>query len=169
MPTELVGELSARNLRLAVVVARFTGEITERLLEGALGAIAEAGGDVDSIAVARVPGSLELAVAARKFAAGGYDAVVCLGCVIRGETSHYECVVQGATQSIAAVGVATGVPVIFGVLTCDDYEQALARSDESRKMNMGAYAARAAIEMANLLNNIAAAGKKPAVAGTGNC
>lgn len=157
MPQELMGELDARGVCLAIVVSRFTGEITERLLAGALQAIGDAGGDVASVPVARVPGSLELAVAARKFAQSGYDAVICLGCVIRGETAHYDCVVQGATQSIAAVGVATGVPVIFGVLTCDDYDQALARSDESKKVNMGTYAARAGIEMANLLKTISQA------------
>jgi 6,7-dimethyl-8-ribityllumazine synthase len=155
MPQEWSGELSAAGLRLALVVSRFTSEITDRLLAGALEAIDRAGGDVRTLPVARVPGSLELAVVARKFAESGYDAVICLGCVIRGETAHYDCVVQGTTQSIAAVAAETGVPVIFGVLTCDDYEQALNRSDASRKMNMGVYAAQAGIEMANLMKKVA--------------
>ena len=148
------GELDARGVKLAIVAAKFSRDIVERLLAGALGAIREAGGDPDSVPVARVPGSLELAVTARRFAEAGYDAVICLGCVIRGETTHYDCVVQGTTRGITEVAAHTGVPVIFGVLTCENHEQALARSDESRKMNLGSYAARAAIEMANLLKKI---------------
>src|SRR5687767_11935821 len=139
---ELIGETDARGLKLAIVVARFNSEITERLLTGALEAIHEAGGDAERVPVARVPGSLELAVAARRFVDQGYDAVICLGCVIRGETAHYDCVVHGATQGINLVAAQTGVPVIFGVLTCDTDAQAEARSDEKKGTNMGVYAAR---------------------------
>lgn len=155
MPKELVGELNAKGLRVAVVVARFNHEITDKLLEGVLRTLGAAGCDVAQVPVARVPGSLELAVVARKFALGKkYDAVICLGCVVRGETAHYDCVVNGATQGITAVGVDTGVPVIFGVLTCDTWEQALDRVDGSRKLHTGDYAAHAAIETANLLKKV---------------
>lgn len=160
MAHELVGALNGKGLRLAVVVARFNHEITDKLLEGVLRSLTAADCDVKRLPVARVPGSLELAVVARKFAlSGAYDAVICLGCVVRGETAHYDCVVNGATQGITAVGVETGVPVIFGVLTCDTWEQALDRVDASRKLHTGDYAAHAAIEMANLMKRIE--GPKP--------
>lgn len=156
MVKELEGELSAKGLRLAVIAAKFTREITDKLLASAVETFVACGGDVSkNLTVARVPGSLELAVAARKFALSGrYDAVICLGCVIRGETSHYDAVVNGTTQGITAVSAQTGVPVIFGVLTCEDYKQAVARTDDKKKINTGSYAARAAIEMANLLKKI---------------
>jgi 6,7-dimethyl-8-ribityllumazine synthase len=151
---ERSGELDAKQIRLAIVASKFSGEIVDRLLAGALKAISEAGGDGIGVPVARVPGSLELAVTARHFAEAGYDAVICLGCVIRGETSHYDAVVEGTTLGITQVSVQTGVPVLFGVLTCENREQALARSDESQNKNLGVHAARAAIEMANLLRKI---------------
>lgn len=155
MPRELVGELNAKGLRLAVVVARFNHEITDKLLEGVLRTFEQAGGDVANLPVARVPGSLELAVVARKFAmTGRYDAVICLGCVVRGDTTHYDCVVEGTTQGIMAVGAETGVPIVFGVLTCDTWEQALDRVDASRVQHTGDYAAKAAIEMATLMKKI---------------
>ena len=155
MPQDIEGEQNAGDIRLAIVVARFNRDITENLLDGALSAIDEQGGDADSVPVVRVPGALELAVVARKLAASGScDAVICLGCVIRGETAHYDCVVNGATQGITDATSDTGVPVIFGVLTTENREQALARADESRKLNSGAYAASAAIEMANLMRKI---------------
>ena len=155
MPQEFEGEMDASGVRLAIVVARFNRDITEKLLDGALGAIEKHGGDVDATPVVRVPGALELAVAAQKLArSGGYDAVICLGCVIRGETAHYDCVVNGATQGITDATSETGVPVIFGVLTTENREQALARADETRKLDSGASAARAAIEMANLMKEL---------------
>jgi 6,7-dimethyl-8-ribityllumazine synthase len=161
MPRDLQGELDARGVRLAIVVSRFNSEVTEPMLQRAILAIGQCGGDVERIPLARVPGSLELAVAAQTFATSNrYDAVLCIGCVIRGETAHYDCVVNGTTQGITAVAAQTGVPIIFGVLTCDTDEQAAARLDT------GAYAARAAIEMANLLKKIRAArprsGSRPA-------
>lgn len=148
------GEFDASKIRLAIVAAKFSRDIVDRLLGGALQAIADAGGDPDTVPVARVPGSMELAVAAKKFAESGYDAVICLGCIIRGETSHYDAVVEGATRGLTDVATQTGVPILFGVLTCENREQALARSDESQKKNLGVYAACAAIEMANLMKKI---------------
>lgn len=156
MPVELRGELDATGLKLAIVVSRFNTPITERLLAGAVEAIAECGGDVDTLPVAHVPGALELGVVARHFAeAGSVDAVICLGCVIRGKTGHYETVVDGTRQALTHVAVETGVPILFGVLTVENKEQALERTDASRKCHAGADAARGAIEMVNLLKKIA--------------
>jgi len=148
------GELTAGGVKLAIVVSRFNDFVTGKLLDGALDAVRRHGGEPDDVAVAWVPGSLELAVAARKLAVGGkYDAVVCLGCVIRGSTMHYDCVVNGATSAIARVGTETGVPVIFGVLTCDTIEQAIERAG-TKMGNAGASAAMAGIEMANLMGKL---------------
>lgn len=144
-------DLSGGDLRIAVVVARFNDDVTKRLLRGALGALEEHG--VEDPDVYWVPGSLELPVTALALAErGGHDAIVCLGCVIRGETYHFEVVADQAAAGITQVQLDTGVPVAFGVLTTDDKEQALARSGP--KNNKGADAAEAAIEMANLLRSI---------------
>lgn len=152
--TELEGGLDAAELRLGCVVSRFNSFITDRLLEGALDAIRRHGGDADKVFVARVPGSLELATAARALAqSGNFDALICLGAVIRGETAHYEHVASGAASQIARVGPETGVPTIFGVLTCDTVEQAIDRSG-AKSGNAGSQAAASAIEMANLLSSI---------------
>jgi 6,7-dimethyl-8-ribityllumazine synthase len=144
-------DLSGSDLRIAVVVSRFNEDVTRRLLRGALGALEERGvGDPD---VYWVPGSLELPVTALALAErGGHDAIVCLGCVIRGETYHFELVADQAAAGVMQVQLDTGVPVAFGVLTTDDKEQALARSGP--KNNKGADAADTAIEMANLLRSI---------------
>lgn len=152
--TELEGGLDAAELRLGCVVSRFNTFITDRLLEGALNAIRRHGGDANQVFVARVPGSLELATAARALAqSGNFDALICLGAVIRGETAHYEHVASGAASQIARVGPETGVPTIFGVLTCDTVEQAIDRSG-AESGNAGSQAAASAIEMANLLSAI---------------
>jgi 6,7-dimethyl-8-ribityllumazine synthase len=113
-------------LRVGVVAARWHERITDALLDGALRALKEAG--VDEPTVVRVPGTFELPVAAAALAGQGYDAVVALGVVVRGDTPHFEYVCQGATVGLTEVSVRTGVPVGFGVLTCDDDEQAYARS-----------------------------------------
>ncbi|MBI1369805.1 MAG: 6,7-dimethyl-8-ribityllumazine synthase [Planctomycetes bacterium] len=156
MPIDYQGDLTAGENRFAIVVSRFNNEITDRLLEGALQALAACGVNIDEVPVAHVPGSLELAVVAKSLAiTGQYDAVICLGCVIRGETTHYDCVAMGAVHAITAAAAETGVPIMFGVLTTEDDDQALARSDAARKTNMGADVARGAVEMANLMNAIA--------------
>ena len=144
-------EPSGADLRIAVVVSRFNEDVSKRLLRGALGALEEHA--IDDPDVFWVPGSLELPVTALALAErGGHDAIVCLGCVIRGETYHFELVASQAAAGIMQVQLDTGVPVTFGVLTTDDREQALARSGP--KNNKGAEAAEAAIEMANLLRAI---------------
>ena len=148
------GGLTAAGLRFAVVVARFNSAVTERLLAGAVDAVVRSGGDASAVDVARVPGSLEIPLAARALARSGkYDAVICLGAVIRGETAHYEHVAQGAARGIAEIGRDTGVPAIFGVLTCDTLEQAIDRSG-GKGGNAGFNAAMNAIETANLLKKL---------------
>jgi 6,7-dimethyl-8-ribityllumazine synthase len=144
-------DLGGEDLAIAVVVSRFNEDVTRRLLRGALNAL-EAHG-VAEPDVFWVPGSLELPVTALALAEkGGHDAIVCLGCVIRGETYHFELVANQSAAGIMQVQLDTGVPITFGVLTTEDKEQALARSGP--KNNKGAEAAEAAIEMANLLRTI---------------
>ena len=144
-------DLTGSELRIAVVVARFNEDVTRRLLRGALNALKEHG--VEDPDVLWVPGSLELPVTALALAEkGNHDAIVCLGCVIRGETFHFEVVANQAAAGIMQVQLDTGVPVAFGVITTEDKEQALARSGP--KNNKGADAAEAAIEMANLMREV---------------
>jgi 6,7-dimethyl-8-ribityllumazine synthase len=144
-------DLSGAELRVAVVVARFNEDVSKRLLRGALDALEEHG--VAEPDVFWVPGSFELPVTALTLAErGNHDAIVCLGCVIRGETYHFELIAGQAAAGIMQVQLDTGVPVAFGVLTTEDREQALARSGPNN--NKGADAAEAAIEMANLLREI---------------
>lgn len=146
-------DLSGGATNIAVVVARYNEDVSKRLLRGALAALEEHG--VDDPEVYWVPGSLELPVMALALAEkGGYDAIVCLGCVIRGETHHFELVAGQAAAGLMQVQLDTGVPITFGVLTTEDKEQALARSGP--KNNKGAEAAEAAIEMANLLRSVQA-------------
>lgn len=154
MGAEYRGSLIGHGLRLAVVVARFNDFITSRLLEGAQEAFARHGVDPSNIDVAFVPGSLEIPLIAKGMAQSGrYDAVVCLGAVIRGETPHFEYVSQGVSSGIAQVALETGVPVIFGVITADTVDQAIDRAG-AKAGNKGADAAVAAIEMANLLKSL---------------
>lgn len=144
-------DLSGAELSIAVVVSRFNEDVSKRLLRGALGALEERG--VQDPDVYWVPGALELPVTALTLAEkGGHDAIVCLGCVVRGETFHFEIVAGQAAAGIMQVQLDTGVPVTFGVLTTEDRDQAFARSGP--KNNKGAEAAEAAIEMANLLREI---------------
>jgi 6,7-dimethyl-8-ribityllumazine synthase len=144
-------DLSGSDLHIAVVVARYNEDVTKRLLRGAMEALDEHGvADPD---VYWVPGALELPVTALALAEKGqHDAIVCLGCVIRGETFHFEVVAGQAAAGIMQVQLDTGVPVTFGVLTTEDKDQALARSGP--KNNKGAEAAEAGIEMANLLRSV---------------
>jgi len=143
--------LDGSNVRIAIVVARFNQHITGRLLEGALGFVSKH--KVKQHDVIWTPGSFELPAAALKVATSGrYDAVVCLGAVIRHHTDHYLHVATQAAAGIQRVALDTGVPCIFGVLTCDTEEQALERSGDER--NEGRNAVRTAIEMANLLRSI---------------
>jgi 6,7-dimethyl-8-ribityllumazine synthase len=144
-------DLTGGDLRIAVVVSRFNEDISKRLLRGALAALEEHG--VQDADVLWVPGSLELPVTVLALAEkGNHDAIVCLGCVIRGETYHFEIVAGQTAAGIMQVQLDTGVPVAFGVLTTEDKEQALARSGP--KNNKGAEAAEVAIEMANLMREV---------------
>ena len=151
MAEELHGSLEGKGLRIGLVVARFNEFITSRLLEGAKSALDRHGVQDDDITVAWVPGSFEIPLVARKMAASGrYDAVVCLGAVIKGETDHYEYVAGEAAKGIAGVAASTGIPVIFGVLTTGTVEQAINRAG-GKQGNSGYNAGVAAIEMANLV------------------
>ena len=151
MTREIAGGLQGEGLRIGVVVARFNSFITAKLLEGAQSALAGHGVADDDVTVVRVPGSFEIPVVARKMAESDrFDAVVCLGAVIRGETDHYEHVAGEAAKGIANASVMTGKPVVFGVLTTDTVEQAINRAG-GKQGNSGYSAAVAAIEMANLL------------------
>jgi 6,7-dimethyl-8-ribityllumazine synthase len=155
-PGELVGAHDGSSLRIAVVAARFNDEITLRLLDGAYEALYRLNVSGERRAVAWVPGAFELPIAARSFAlSGNWDAVVCLGAVIRGETSHYDFVAGECARGIQAVQLETGVPVVFGVLTTENVEQAVERSG-GRLGNKGDEAVVTAIEMANLLAEVRA-------------
>ena len=151
---ELEGALEGVGLRIGIVVARFNGVVTERLLEGARSALLGRGVREDDIMMARVPGSFELPLAAKGMVqARRPDAVVCLGAVVRGETPHFDYVAGEAARGIAQVSLETGVPVTFGVITANTMEQALARAG-GRVGNKGYDAALAAIEMANLMRKM---------------
>jgi len=154
LPKELSGDLNGQGLRVAVVVARFNELVTRPLLDGAVGTLTRYGVGDNDINVIWVPGAFELPVVAKSLAKSGrFDAVVCLGAVIRGETGHYDMVAGNAARGIAQVGADTGVPAIFGVLTTEDMEQALNRAG-GKAGNIGANAAVAAIETARLLQAI---------------
>lgn len=147
---ELEGHFAGKGLRVACVVARFNGFVTGRLLEGALSALRELEVSDDDISVAWVPGAFEIPVAAKWAAESGrFDAVVCLGAVIRGETAHFEYVAGSATEGISRVALDTGVPCVFGVLTVDTVEQAMDRTG-GKEGQKGEEAARVAVEMATL-------------------
>ncbi len=144
------GDVSARGLRFAVAVSRYNREVTDALLQGALKALREAGAAEDDITVVRVPGAFELPGAIQAMLrASRYDAAIALGCVVRGGTPHFDYVCMGATQGLMRVGLDTGLPIGFGLLTTDTQEQAeeRARPDETNK---GREAALTAVEMARL-------------------
>ncbi|HEX6230579.1 MAG TPA: 6,7-dimethyl-8-ribityllumazine synthase [Actinomycetota bacterium] len=149
--TELRGEAGGRGRRFAVVVARFNEIVTAKLLAGALDCLRTHGVAEEDLDVAWVPGAFELPLLARRLASGGtYDAVVCLGAVIRGETPHFDHVAAQAAAGIRGASEASGAPVIFGVLTTDTFEQAMDRAG-GKHGNKGWDAAMAAMEMASLL------------------
>jgi 6,7-dimethyl-8-ribityllumazine synthase len=150
------GELVGRGLRFAAVVSRFNEFISGRLLEGARDAMARHGVGEENLDIAWVPGSFEIPLVAKKLAqTGRYAAVICLGAVIRGATPHFDYVAAEVSKGIANVGLETGVPVIFGVITADNLEQAIERAG-TKAGNKGFDAAVAAIEMANLLATLKA-------------
>src|SRR5450755_1266694 len=144
------GNLSAAGKRFAIVVARFNSFITERLLQSAWDGLVRSGASKKDIQIVRVPGAFEIPLAARKLAeTKKYDAIICLGCLLRGDTAHYDVIVNEVTRGIGQSAQETGVPHAFGVLTCENLEQAIDRA--GLKMgNKGFEAALAAVEMASL-------------------
>ena len=154
MPTVYEGTFAPPPGRFALVAARFNHFVVEHLVGGALDGFRRHGVADDALDVVWVPGSFELPLVARRLAAGGkYAAVVCLGAVIRGDTDHYDYVAGEAAKGVAQAALATGVPVIFGVLTCDTLEQAINRAG-AKAGNKGFDAALTAIEMVNLLRQL---------------
>ncbi len=151
MPCFVEGKLNSQGLRFAFVAGRFNSFITDRLVEGAVDAIVRTGGDPDAIRIYKVPGAFEIPLMAKKLASSGsYDAVVCLGAVIRGSTPHFDYVAAEVSKGIAHASLETGIPIAFGVLTTDSIEQAVERAG-TKAGNKGWDAAMAAVEMANLL------------------
>jgi 6,7-dimethyl-8-ribityllumazine synthase len=154
MATYIEGDLQVAGKKFGIIVSRFNSFVSERLLEGALDTLLRSGAEEGAVDVVRVPGAFEIPLMAQKMVkAGSYDAVICLGAVIRGATSHYDLVANAAAKGIAQVGLDSGVPVIFGVLTTDTIEQAIERAG-SKAGNKGSESALVAIEMINLLNQI---------------
>ena len=148
-------EVRGEGRRVGLAVARWNSGVTDRLLQGARAALTEAGVADDDIREVSVPGAFELPMAAAELAASdSVDCVAALGCVIRGETPHFGYVAESAALGILQAGLETGVPVTFGVLTCDDVPQAMARADLGGGPNKGADAALAALEMAALVEDL---------------
>lgn len=144
------GSLVAEGLRFGIVVSRFNEFITQKLLSGCIDALTRHGAALEDIEVAWVPGAFEMPVVAQKMVGKNYDAVICLGAVIRGATPHFEYVAAEVTKGIAQVGLQTGIPVVYGVITADTIEQAIERAG-TKSGNKGFDAALTAIEMVNLL------------------
>lgn len=154
MPRVIEGKLDATGLKFGIVVSRFNEFITGKLLAGALDAIVRHGGSDEDVDVVWMPGSFELPLAAKRMAASGkYDAVICVGAVIRGGTSHFDFVAGEAAKGIAQAAMQTGIPVIFGVITTETIEQAIERAG-TRLPNRGFEAAVTAIEAVNALKQI---------------
>ena len=148
------GNLIAKDTRIGIVVARFNEFITSKLLGGAVDTLVRHGISDDNISVAWVPGAFEIPLIAKKLAqTGNYDAVICLGAIIRGSTSHYDLVCNEAAKGIAQVSLEAGIPVMFGVITTENIEQAIERAG-SKAGNKGSECAEGAIEMINLCRNI---------------
>ncbi|MGB9765881.1 MAG: 6,7-dimethyl-8-ribityllumazine synthase [Sulfurihydrogenibium sp.] len=148
------GKLTAEGIKFAIVVSRFNNLITERLLEGALDCILRHNGSQENIDIVRVPGSFEIPLVAKKLAKSGkYDAVICLGAVIRGDTPHFDYVANEVTKGIAQVSLETEVPISYGILTTDTIEQAIERAG-TKMGNKGFDAALTAIEMVNVIKQI---------------
>jgi len=154
MARTLEGNLLAEGLKFGIVVSRFNSFISDRLLEGAMDALRRSGAEEADCSVVRVPGAFEIPLAAKKMAKSGrYDAIICLGCVIRGATPHYAYIAAEVTKGIASLSLESEVPVAFGVLTTETIEQAIDRAG-TKVGNKGFDAALSAIEMANLLKEM---------------
>lgn len=156
MVNKIEGKLVASNLKIGIVVSRFNEAIVQKLVDGALDTLNRHGVAEDAITIAYVPGAFEVPVIAKKMAkTGQYHAVITLGAVIRGATSHFEIVANNAASGVASAALETEVPIIFGILTVENIEQAIERAG-TKAGNNGASAALAAIEMANLIENLEA-------------
>ena len=154
MAKTLEGKLIAKGLKFGMVLSRFNNFIAERLLEGALDALKRSGAEEEDCAVARVPGAFEIPLAAKKMLkTGRYDAIICLGCVIRGATPHFEYIATEVTKGIAHLSLESEIPISFGVLITDTIEQAIERAG-TKVGNKGFDAAMSAIEMVNLMKEI---------------
>jgi 6,7-dimethyl-8-ribityllumazine synthase len=154
MPKMLEGRISAEGLQFALIVSRFNDFISSKLVEGAMDALKRHGAADEQLTLVKVPGAFEIPLTAKKFAESGkYDAVICLGAVIRGGTPHFEYVAAEVSKGIAMVALESRVPVTFGVLTTDNLEQAIERAG-AKAGNKGWDAAMAAMEMANLFKNM---------------
>jgi len=154
MVKHIKGQLAAGKGNYAIVVSRFNEFITNRLLEGAIDSLKRHGADEKQITVVWVPGALEIPIAAKKLAKNGqYVAVICLGAVIKGQTSHYDYVCQQVSRGIGQISYDSGIPTIFAVLTCDTFEQAVERAG-TKMGNAGADAAMTAMETANVIEKI---------------
>lgn len=165
-PGKIAGEINAAGLRFGVVVSRFNSFITERLLQGAVDALERSGAGSKDVDVVHVPGSFELPLAAKKLAVTGrYDAIIAIGCVLRGETTHYDYVCSETARGLQLAQMDTGVPVMFCVLTCDTLEQAIDRAG-LKGGNKGFEAGLGAIEMGQLSRKLRGT-TKPANSGKG--
>lgn len=162
MPRSFEGDLSADGLRIAIVASRFNDEIVSGLIDGAVECLRRHGADDDAISLFRVPGAFEIPTAAAKLVdRRSYDAIVTLGCLIRGDTPHFDFISAQVTNELSRVAVDARFPVTFGVITCNTHEQAVARSSAGTA-NKGWEAALAAIEMATLFRSIVARESQPA-------
>lgn len=154
MPNTVEGQLSAEGFRFAIIVSRFNDFICSRLSEGAMDALVRHGADEQKVLIVKVPGAFEIPFTAKKLSQSGrYDAVICLGAVIRGATPHFEYVAAEVSKGIANVALESSVPITFGILTTDNLEQAIERAG-SKSGNKGYQAAVSAIEMVNLLKGL---------------
>ena len=154
MPEILEGKISAEGFRFAILVSRFNDFISSKLVEGAMDALKRHGGKEDQVSLVKVPGAFEIPLAAKKLAESGrFNAIICLGAVIRGSTPHFDYVAAEVSKGIALVALESKIPVTFGVLTTDNLEQAIERAG-SKSGNKGWDAAIAAMEMVNLFKEI---------------
>ena len=153
-PTILEGQLKADGLRFAIVASRWNDLIVSRLVGGAQDALLRLGAAAEQVTLVRVPGSFEIPLAAKKLATSGrYDAIICVGAVIRGETPHFDYIAAEVTKGIASATLSTGVPIAYGIITADTVEQAINRAGV-KAGNKGFEAAMSAVEMANLLKEL---------------
>ncbi len=154
MPNTLEGNLSAEGLKFALVQSRFNDFIGNKLLEGAVDTLVRSGARDEDIVVVKVPGAFEMPLVAKRLAEKqDYDAVICLGCVVRGATPHFDYIAAEVSKGIATAALETGRPIAFGVITADTLEQAIERAG-TKAGNKGSDAARTAVEMANLLKTL---------------